>query len=174
VSELTWEKREQVLTPTRSKERYKFLVGGVLMLAAVVYLILSSTTAGAQYFITVDELMNNPEYIGQTVRISGAVIGETIEYDSENILIDFTIAHIPRETDNLARSLYEAVHDTERARLAVHYTDVKPDLLQNEAQAILTGELRADGVFYANELLLKCPSRYEETVPDQAAAQKDV
>lgn len=173
MSELTWEKREQVLTPTRSTERYKFLIGGVLMLAAVVYLILSSTTAGAQYFITVDELMSDPEYIGQTVRISGAVIGETIEYDSENILIDFTIAHIPRETDDLARSLYEAVHDTERTRLAVHYADVKPDLLQNEAQAILTGELRADGVFYASELLLKCPSRYEETVPDQAA-QKDV
>jgi cytochrome c-type biogenesis protein CcmE len=26
----------------------------------------------------------------------------------------------------------------------------------------------ADGVFYAEELLLKCPTRYEEAVPEQA------
>jgi cytochrome c-type biogenesis protein CcmE len=25
-----------------------------------------------------------------------------------------------------------------------------------------------DGVFYAQELLLKCPTKYEEAVPDQA------
>ncbi|NJL57955.1 cytochrome c maturation protein CcmE [bacterium] len=33
-----------------------------------------------------------------------------------------------------------------------------PDLLQHEAQAILTGTLGDDGVFYATELLLKCPA----------------
>ena len=38
-----------------------------------------------------------------------------------------------------------------------------PDLLQHEAQAIMTGRLGDDGVFYADELLLKCPSRYEES-----------
>jgi cytochrome c-type biogenesis protein CcmE len=49
----------------------------------------------------------------------------------------------------------------------VVYVGVKPDLLQNEAQAIVTGELGEDGIFYANELLLRCPTRYEEAVPDQ-------
>jgi cytochrome c-type biogenesis protein CcmE len=44
----------------------------------------------------------------------------------------------------------------------------KPDLLRNEAQAIVTGKLNEDGVFYAEELLLKCPTRYEEAVPQQA------
>jgi cytochrome c-type biogenesis protein CcmE len=42
-----------------------------------------------------------------------------------------------------------------------------PDLLQNEAQAILTGELMANGVFEADELLLKCPTKYEGSVPEQ-------
>ena len=32
----------------------------------------------------------------------------------------------------------------------------------------MIGELREDGKFYADEILLKCPSRYEEAVPDQA------
>jgi cytochrome c-type biogenesis protein CcmE len=44
----------------------------------------------------------------------------------------------------------------------------KPDLLRNEAQAIMTGHMAPDGVFYAEELLLKCPTRYEEAVPEQA------
>jgi cytochrome c-type biogenesis protein CcmE len=32
----------------------------------------------------------------------------------------------------------------------------------------MTGHLGEDGVFYAEELLLKCPTRYEEAVPKQA------
>ena len=37
-------------------QRNKFLIGGLLILAAVVYLIFSSTQASAEYFMTVDEL----------------------------------------------------------------------------------------------------------------------
>ena len=36
---------------------FKFIVGGLLIIAAVVYLIVSSTQASAQYFLTVDELV---------------------------------------------------------------------------------------------------------------------
>ena len=36
--------------------RAKFIVGGLLIVAAIVYLIVTSTQASAQYFLTVDEL----------------------------------------------------------------------------------------------------------------------
>ena len=36
--------------------RIKFILGGLLILGAVIYLIASSTQANAQYFMTVDEL----------------------------------------------------------------------------------------------------------------------
>ena len=39
-----------------SSPRIKFFLGGFLILAAVIYLIVSSTQASAQYFVTVDEL----------------------------------------------------------------------------------------------------------------------
>ena len=68
----------------------------------------------------------------------------------------------------LAEALHQAVMDPSRARMNVVYVGPKPDLLRNEAQAILTGHLGEDGVFYAEELLLKCPTRYEEAVPEQA------
>jgi len=47
-----------------------------------------------------------------------------------------------------------------------------PDLLQHEAQAILTGKLEEDGTFMATELLLKCPSRFEEKTPGQMSVQE--
>lgn len=164
-----WEKPRITQSPRKSGSEYmKFLVGGLLMLAAVAYLIVSGTFGGAQYFISIDDLLNSPDYVGKSVRVSGAVIGDTIVYDSQNLILDFTVVHFPTDTNNLAQSLHDAVINTSAVRLKVHLeNEVMPDLLQNEAQAILTGKLGEDGIFYASELLLKCPSRYEESVPHQ-------
>lgn len=156
--------------------RVKFLIGGLLIVAAVVYLIATSLASpgGAQYFLTVDELLQKQgDMLGQKVRISGAVIGDTITYDSENLSLSFEIAHVPGDNDvieqqgGLAAVLHQAVENPNANRITVVYTGVKPDLLQHEAQAIATGELGDDGVFYADELLLKCPTKYEEAVPEQ-------
>lgn len=153
----------------------KFLIGGLIILAAVIYLIVTSTVAGAQYFYTVNELLGRgASAIGQPVRVTGAVMGDTIQYDPETLKLTFTIVHLPADQDllntegGLAEALHVAVEDKNRSRLQVVYFGVKPDLLRNEAQAIVTGELGDDGIFQANELLLRCPTRYEEAVPTQA------
>lgn len=155
--------------------RIKFILGGVLILAAVVYLIVSSTQASAQYFLTIDELNAKGESVyGKNVRVSGAVLGETINYDPQSLTLSFTVAHVTgdnREIEaqgGLAEVLYQATIDPTRSRIQVVYHGPKPDLLRNEAQAIMTGKMGEDGVFYADELLLKCPTRYEEALPVQA------
>lgn len=160
---------------TGAAGRVKFIIGGLLIVAAIVYLIVSSTQASAQYFFTISELQAKGGSVnGREMRISGAVIGDSIQYDSQTLNLSFTIADIPGDNDQiqaqggLAEVLHQAVMDPERPRLAVVYNGPKPDLLRNEAQAILTGKLGDDGVFYAEELLLKCPTKYEEAVPDQA------
>jgi len=154
--------------------RSKFLVGGLLVLAAVIYLIVSSMKANAEFFLTVEELRaQQQELAGKNLRISGAVIGDTIQYEADTLTLTFEVAHVPGDNaeieaqGGLALVLHEAVMDLTRARLKVAYTGPKPDLLQNEAQAIMTGHLGEDGVFYADELLLKCPTKYEEAVPEQ-------
>lgn len=138
------------------------------MLLAIGFLIVNGTLSNAQYFITVDELFSRSELIGQNVRVSGAVDGETIDYDADSLTIRFTMANIPEQTDNLALTLHEAVSDPSATRIQVVVENQPmPDLLQNEAQAIVTGSLGADGLFHADELLLKCPTRYEEALPNQ-------
>lgn len=174
MTQSAWEKRDGASSPSAAlasrSQRWQFLLGGLILMAAVGYLILSSTATGARYFLTVDEVVASDEYVGQTVRLSGAVIGDTIAYDGQNLILDFTIAHIPAETDDLALTLYQAANNPEAVQLKVHLEgQVKPDLLQHEAQAIISGQLGADGVFYASELLLKCPSRYGESVPEQVS-----
>jgi cytochrome c-type biogenesis protein CcmE len=86
----------------------------------------------------------------------------------------FTIAHIPGSNQEieaqggLAAVLHQAVIDPKRAQIQAVYVGPKPDLLRDEAQAIMTGRLGEDGIFYAEELLLKCPTKYEEAIPEQA------
>ncbi|MBE0681257.1 MAG: cytochrome c maturation protein CcmE [Anaerolineales bacterium] len=154
----------------------KFFLGGAFILAAVVYLIASSTQASAEYFLTVDELKEEgASAVGKSLRLSGAVVGDTIQYDPSTLTLTFEIAHVSGDNKEieaqggLAEVLYQAVNDPTRQRVQVVYVGPKPDLLRSEAQAIMTGKLGEDGIFYAEELLLKCPTRYEEAVPEQAS-----
>ena len=76
-------------------QRTKFFLGGALILAAVVYLIFSSTQASAEYFMTVDEVKaEGSSVVGKSLRLSGAVLGDTIQYDSETLTLTFDVAHV--------------------------------------------------------------------------------
>jgi len=154
--------------------RLKFIFGGSLFFVAVVLLVISASQATAEFFITVKELAeSNGDFTGENLRISGAVLGESIGVDDETGLLHFTIAHIPADEDEiealggLSEALHWAVNNPKNPRLEITYDGAQPDMLKDEAQAILTGRLDAEGVFVAEELLLKCPSKYEEALPDQ-------
>jgi len=160
---------------TGIRGRVKFIVGGLLILAAVIYLIFSSTKANAEYFMTVDELnAKSDSMASRNLRISGAVIGSTIQFNPDTQNLSFDIANVPGDNatitaqGGLAKVLHDAVVDPTRGHLSVVYKGPKPDLMRDEAQAIITGHLGTDGVFYADELLLKCPTRYDQAVPSQA------
>jgi cytochrome c-type biogenesis protein CcmE len=156
--------------------RSKFIIGGLLIVAAVVYLIVSATQAAAQYYFTIDEMLERSgELQGRSLKLAGAVDGESVTYEASTLTLSFTMANVPAEASEieagggLAKVLYDALRDPNASRLDVVYVGPKPDLLRHEAQAIVTGTIGEDGVFYADELLLKCPTRYEEEVPLQVA-----
>lgn len=157
------------------KGRAKLVIAGLLIVSAVAYLIVTSTGSTAHYFLTIEEVRAMGEEAGnRRLTISGAVLGDTIDYDPSKPRVTFTIVQMPgdpREVERaggLARVLHDAVNDPNAPQMDVVYEDVKPDLLQHESQAIIRGQLGDDGRFYADEVLLKCPTRYEEGVPGQA------
>ena len=160
--------------PVESGGRAKFLIGGLLIVAAVVYLIVSSTQAAAQYYLTIDEMRSKGDQVyGRPLKLAGAVDGDSIAYDPQTLTLSFSMANVPADLDaieaggGLAKVLHDSLLDPAASRLQVIYVGPKPDLIRHEAQAIVTGQLGQDGVFRADELLLKCPTRYEEEVPLQ-------
>lgn len=146
----------------------------MIIVAVIVVLIIVATKAGAKYFLTVDELLKlGSNAVDKQVKVSGAVIGSSIKYDPAAFQLKFTIADISGDLKTieaeggLAAALHAAVIDPDSEKLQITYHGIKPDLLKDEAQAILTGQLNGDGTFTATEILLKCPSKYAEQLPEQ-------
>jgi cytochrome c-type biogenesis protein CcmE len=135
----------------------KYLLGLALIAAAVVFLIVTSMSANAQYFYTIAELRAKGQAIvDQNVRVSGAVINSSVQFEvrDNQPYLEFEIA----DADKL----------DVQTPLRIVYNGPKPDLINEpHAQAIVEGHLGADGNFHADNLLLKCPSRYEEEFPNQ-------
>jgi len=166
----------EALAPRAGGGRTKFLIGGLLIVAAIIYLVATTLQSTAQFFLTVQEVQaKGQSIVGKNLRVSGAVLGDTIQFDPATLTTRFTMVNISNDAADLeaagglAEALHAAVSDPNAARIEVIYRNQpKPDLLKNEAQAIVTGQLGEDGVFRADELLLKCPTRYEESLPAQA------
>jgi cytochrome c-type biogenesis protein CcmE len=135
----------------------KYLLGGSLIVAAAAVLIVTGMMVNAQYFLTITQLRDKgPGMVDRSVRVSGAVIYESALYevrDSEPYL-EFDVVDAE---DQIGR----------QTPLRIVYTGPKPDLLQPHTTAVIEGRLGADGKFYADTLLLKCPTRYEEQFPNQ-------
>ena len=156
--------------------RLKFILVSIGLIAVVGFLLITGTASSGRYFITVNSLLARHDLAGQTVRVTGAVIGSTIHNDQTTHTFSFTLANLnddPAALDKsggLAKALHMAVTDPTASHLTVVVLNQPmPDLLQDEAQAILTGTLDSNGVFHADEVLLKCPSRYQSDAPKQAA-----
>src|SRR4030065_1269243 len=83
--------------------------------AAVLYLIVSATQAAAQYYLSIDEMFSKAGALqGRPLKLSGAVEGESIAYDSQTLTLSFTIANVPadlaaiEQAGGLAQELHEA------------------------------------------------------------------
>lgn len=128
----------------------KILIGVVVIVAAISFLIFSGFKDNASYYLTVAELQAKEDLTPEDgVRIHGYVDPATILWDADAI------------------ELYFEMHD-EGDTVIIYYKGVKPDQLADAQQVLAEGHLRADGVFEANKIMLKCPSKYEV---DPAAGQ---
>ena len=52
----------------------------------------------------------------------------------------------------------------------VSFTGQPPDTFKDEAEVVAHGQLRSDGGFDANQVIAKCPSKYEAAGRAQAGS----
>jgi cytochrome c-type biogenesis protein CcmE len=122
--------------------RLKFLVGGAIILLVLGWLVLSNIQEASAHYLTVEELLAQGSS-DRMVRVSGLVVGDTIAWDPQQLVLRFEIAD-------------------EGGSLPVVYKGVRPDMFRDGAQAVVEGKYSSNGVFEASTLLLKCPSKYAE------------
>jgi cytochrome c-type biogenesis protein CcmE len=139
------------VSSNQTNKKIKFIIGGVVIVALIGYLILSSISSEGAYFREVGEVLNQQTALtGKNLRVSGKVVTESIVYDAPNLELTFNISD-PTDVNK---------------QLPIHFHGVQPDQIGREnTEAIVEGSLGANGTVDANNLLLKCPSRYEEGIP---------
>jgi cytochrome c-type biogenesis protein CcmE len=140
-----------------ANKKIKFIIGGVAILALIIYLIVSAVSSAGSYYREVGEVLaQQPALTGKPLRVSGNVVQESIQYDAPTLSLSFMISD-PKDAGQ---------------RLPIHFHGVQPDQIGREgASAIVEGKLLPGGTVEANNLLLKCPSRYEEYGQEEIQVQ---
>jgi cytochrome c-type biogenesis protein CcmE len=121
-----------------------FILAGIAILGAVLYLVFANTQANAVYYMTVPELKHCTTCTAQSVRVAGIVqTGSVARNDSQ---ITFTISD-------------------GNQTLPITYTGVVPDIFRPGIQVVVEGHYTGQGPFNAQTLLAKCPSKFQSATP---------
>jgi cytochrome c-type biogenesis protein CcmE len=132
-------------------KQFKFGLGILVVASCVVLLIVSGFQETSMYYFTVTELeARETEFVGQKIKLAGKVVPGSIERDDSSLDLRFMI--------------WEPVEGRSNEDLnqrPIRYTGIVPDTFRDESDVILEGKTSSDGVFQAEHLLAKCPSKYE-------------
>ena len=130
----------------KSGGKLKFIIGGLLILGAIAYVTLSSFQSNAIYYLNLKEVnAQRASLVGQPLRVNAPLDKSSIQFDDKTLILKFNLKD-------------------ENYVLPVVYKGVKPDTFEQGESVVAEGRLGADGVFQANTILVKCPSKYESEV----------
>lgn len=134
-----------------SGSKLKFVLGGIVIVAALVWLGFIGFQESKSYYVTVEEfaaMQGNLQ--GKTVKVAGDVVEGSVDR---------------------TRSPLEFVIASRGKSLKVRYVgrDVIPDTFKGGATALVEGTLAKDGVFQARHIEAKCASKYESEYEKKAS-----
>lgn len=123
--------------------RKQVVIASVAIAAALLYLVFVGMKDTMVFYYTVSEVAAQEEDLrGQPLRVAGNVVSGSIDSESTNLVHRFLIEEGGQQ-------------------LQVVYSGMPPDTFVDESEAVVEGTLGDDGVFQANFLMAKCPSKYE-------------
>lgn len=121
----------------------KFVIGVTIVVIAIGYLGFMGFQGSAMYYYRIGELLEmGSEAYDRGLRVSGTVLAGSINREVATLTTEFTVVE-------------------EGATLSVVYTGVIPDTFKDDADVVVEGELARSGIFLAETILMKCPSKYE-------------
>jgi cytochrome c-type biogenesis protein CcmE len=134
----------------------RFIVGAVLIAAAVSYLVYAGIRTTSMYYFEMDEfLAARTQHEGEAMRVKGWVRKGSVKWD-------------PRTND----LLFDLARKDDTAAVPVSYRGILPDMFADGREVVVEGRYHQGG-FSARQIMTSCPSKYEPaaTPPaDHAAA----
>ncbi len=134
-----------------ARKKAKVIVGFAVIGICLVYLVISGFQKTALYYFTVDELeAREHEFVGKRIKLAGRVVPGSIQLDVQTLAVEFRI--------------WEPADDvpmTPEQQRTIYYKGIVPDTFKDECDVVLEGSTRPNGVFRADTLFAKCPSKYE-------------
>lgn len=111
---------------------------------AAVYLLVSGFDDTVVYYKTVDELLKEPKrFEMRPVRINGRLVPDSVQMKPNTSEYRFTLVKRQKE-------------------LIVVYEGILPDTMKEGQDLVVQGTFDIErNIFVANEVLTKCPSKYE-------------
>lgn len=134
----------------RKRLPISFIIAGIAILGAIIYLVYANTRTDAVYYMTVPELQHCTICTTQSVRVAGIVQAGSIQKNEQTQTVSFTIAD-------------------SNQKLPVTYTGVVPDIFKPGIQVVVEGHYSGQGAFQAQTLLAKCPSKFQSATPSAVA-----
>lgn len=135
------------------RNRSRTVIGALVLIAGAIFIMLSGMRNSSQYFQTVSELKKHNDLVGKGLRVNGHVDSTTVSWDADSLTLKFEL------TDG-------------SSSLPVIYKGVAPDMFNSGESIVVEGKLGQDGIFHANNILVKCPSKYEPAAKEQTTADK--
>ncbi len=129
------------MTDPRRQRRLWYAIGAVLVVAFLAYGA-TSFKSNLTPYVSFEEAMRKPA----KVQVAGSLVPESTRYVEEDQRLQFGIA------------------DDDGRVMTVLYGGVKPGNFEEATQIVAIGSYH-DSAFHAEQLLVKCPSKYQG-VPD--------
>jgi cytochrome c-type biogenesis protein CcmE len=143
----------------RSHRTRLLILAGVIGLA-VAYMVYAAFPGNTLYFVTVSEFMDDPKlHDGQTLRVAGALAPDTFRREDGTTLSRFRLGDKQPDVPSVAPGSLQ---------MEASYVGVLPDLFFNpHSEIILEGHYDGhDQVFATDNILVKCPSKYQSMQAD--------
>jgi cytochrome c-type biogenesis protein CcmE len=132
----------------------KFLGGGLVIVAALAYLVYAGVSQSVVYFVTPTELGAAP-VAGKSYRLGGMVLPGSLKWDPKALDLRFTLSD-------------------GQASVPVRHRGTPPDLFAEGRGAVVEGTWSRDGYFHASTILAKHSEEYKAPHDASQAGYKEL
>jgi cytochrome c-type biogenesis protein CcmE len=152
-----------------NKKKAKLLIALVVIVGGIGGLVYSALQSTMTYYMTPTEIQAKAQaepaaVYGERVRVGGMVIDGTVKGSASSREWEFLITDFDEKSGMESVAMKET---TPESRVKIRYTGILPDTFKEGVIAIADGALDEKGVFTADTVLAKCPSKYEEEGGDE-------